>query len=439
MKDLGLSVVWRYAAIAVQFGLVVLVAQRLPLADAGVYFTLFGAVTVSSMLVGIGAPDGLVRLLPVIVDPGRRGTTGNKMLRRAVRVSRLTGIAGGLLVAVYCLASMGSSFVAVGAGIWWLGYSQVFLAAQILAGLNRAALAAFFAYSATNFAYCLTLVPYLVLAERPTLGGVVALAAAPTVAVAVVGHCMVRRALRGGGPVEAVGHDPGTPPEVAPGARASAAGVWHVGIPIMLTRIMQASLPWLPVWFLSAFASHEQAAVYAAASRLVVAVTAVIAALRFAVRPRIVRLFSEQEVEQIAKIARGASVASAVGPTIGLFCMLTVGEPLITTVLGQRYSGTSEVLTILLVGVLAECVGGVADEILKMTGLTSIVLMSLALAVGVQCAGGIVFGADGAVSMAWTTVVAFATQYVIQLVYLQWKGPVVVWPLGRNKSQRIQT
>ena len=74
---------WRYIAIAVQFGIVVLITQHVDVVTAGRYFAIFGLVTVAAVAVGLGKANG----------GGRRGRgvrycgTKRRFIRRAQRIS----------------------------------------------------------------------------------------------------------------------------------------------------------------------------------------------------------------------------------------------------------------------------------------------------------------------------------------------------------------
>ena len=53
MRSILSSVLWRYIAIAVQFGIVVLITQHVDVVTAGRYFAIFGLVTVAAVAVGL--------------------------------------------------------------------------------------------------------------------------------------------------------------------------------------------------------------------------------------------------------------------------------------------------------------------------------------------------------------------------------------------------
>ena len=148
-----------------------------------------------------------------------------------------------------------------------------------------------------------------------------------------------------------------------------------------LSRLVQASLVWIPVWLLGILNGPQVAATYAAAARMAVAATAVIGALRFAVRSQIVLHYARSEYSAITRVFRG-SVRQSPQSCLYVplcFCICTPTELLCQFSAPETYTSTGAVLTILMFGVLAEAIGGVSDEILKIsTGRAIVVVVSLA-------------------------------------------------------------
>lgn len=120
---------------------------------------------------------------------------------------------------------------------------------------------------------------------------------------------------------------------------------------------------------------------------------------------------------------------SAVPPIVGIVVLLLAGHVLIPFVLGHRYVGVDIVLLILMFGVLAEAFGGMSDEILKMTGRTYIVICTLVLAVLFQLSACYYLAPHGASAVAFATAIAFAIQYVGQVLWLSLRTPIKILPL----------
>ncbi|UWS81776.1 lipopolysaccharide biosynthesis protein (plasmid) [Phaeobacter sp. G2] len=420
MKSAAISVALRYLAIAIQFAVVIAVTNTLPLNIAGQYFSVFGVIAVTFTLSGIGIPDGCVKNLSearVHQDNDRL----HALTLSTLPVSMILNLGIGYIIGIGATTFAHLDVEARPIiALWWFGYAGTFLCAQVLVGCGRPVIATFFAYSSVNLAYVPTLLPALVFLDSPdliTIMTVAALAANGAMAISALFAFRISQRLR----IEA--------------GNGRSVGIMHElyvsvksGLPMMLSRFMQASLPWIPVWMLGYFNAVEAAAIYAAASRLTVAVTSVVAALRFSMRGTLVEMNAAGRYREIAALNRKVSLISALPPLAGLIFLLLVGPQVVPLILGADYAPAVPVLIILMFGVFGEALGGISDEILKMTGATRIVLWSLFLAMLCQCTLGLLMAEHGAELLAWGTATAFTLQYVWQTVWLSRKTKITIFP-----------
>lgn len=426
MRALASAVVWRYAALAVQFLIVVLIARHASLVDAGHYFAIFGGVAVAAVAAGFGVPDGAVRTLPAALARGEDARAED--MARAGLTSSVASIAVvAVVVTTYDVAVGSGSLAGLCVIAWWFSYSLVVIGAQFVTGLGHAGAGAFLGYSVTNVFYLVSTVPYVVLADDVTLAGLLVAAAVGTACAAlltcvVVAVCVVRL-------------HPAKQPEVdLPSWRTTSLKLLRIGLPMTAARVLQGALPWIPVWALSALASAQEAGLYAVASRLVVAAAAPIAAIRFAVRPQVVRLWVARSLGEIGRLARWCSVAAAILPALGIVLVSATGDRLLVSVLGAPYAASQVVLIVLLLGVLGEAVGGISDEILKMIGSASFVLVTVAGCAVLQVVGCLSLGSRGATAVAGVTVLAFFVQYALQLQRIWSRTEITIW--WRSSSER---
>lgn len=403
MKRLIASVGWRYLSVLVQFVIVSAVARQLDIATAGQYFALFGIVAVFYALSGLGVPDGLVRHLSAA---GPRGGLG-----RILGLMVLCNLVIALPLAGISLTVLRQDIdLMVWLALWWFAYATVFSCAQILVGLGRPTMGAFFFYCSITLCYLPTVLPYLFLAEHPDLMGVLCSAAVGSMLAFGMAILAVCRAMSA----------PTNPEQDA--LRFS--DLLMTGFPILLTRVMQSSLPWIPVWILTAFGSLEEAAIYSAASRLTVVVTSVVAALRFVSRNDIVALCEKRQFADLVRLSHRVSVLSASPPILALVFLAIWGPLVVPFVLGSEYTPAVNVLMVLVLGVFAEAYGGLSDEILKMTGHTRIVIISLGSSIVLQIFLTFSLAPQGAFVVAWATVLAFTMQYIWQVFWLTSRTPI---------------
>ncbi len=391
----------RYGALAIQFLIVVLVTRFLTQQEAGSYFMAFGAVATLFCIAGFGLPDGLVKNIGERISSDRL-----KGVRRTIEVSWLFTIFSCVFIAI--LASVIAIYagmnwgIAIGTSAWWLCYTIVFFCAQSLVSLRFAGLGSFFFYTSTNLCFLVTSVPYLIFAKQPGLNGVI-FASTGGAAISMCAACAVLlQKLKN---LEAGGHA-----EMLP--------AWQTGFWIAIARMLQAMLYWVPVWIAGIMLSAEDASLIGTAGRLLIAVAAVIAALRFSVRPEIVKAAAEGDWTRIVIIWRRMSLFAIATTLFSIIFIYMIGPTVIKNIFGDAYAMSIPLLIILLVGVLGEAIGGPVDEILKMTGRTTSVLIGLIVAIAFEVSVGVYFSSSGLKFLAWTQAFTFCGMYAYQMLVL---------------------
>lgn len=438
MRTLLSSVVWRYLAIALQFAVVVTIAHRTSLDIAGRYFAIFGFIAVTSMTVGLGIPEGLVRQIPYQRAAMARNEVNRVIIKGAVSSVCISGLLGltGYFVA-YHITNFGGTTLLL-ATTWWMAYATNFLLAQVLVAEGYPAMGTFSAFSSISIGYVFTLIPVCLL--RDDIALTTLLSAANIGAWVATLSSLALAVSRLSWPKSSIVSVPSTPSlnGVIDASAISVRALLRSGFPMMISRFLQASLAWIPVWILIAFVSAEESAIYAAASRLTVAVTSVVAALRFSIRPSIVELDLAGRYRDIAKLNRKCSLISLGPPLLGLAILLIAGERIIPIVLGEEYISVAAVLIVLMFGVMAEAFGGMSDEILKMTGRTYVVLITLVCAVTIQLVASCALAPHGATHVAFATFAAFLVQYSLQLIWLSSKTEIKVIPMSMNLWPKVK-
>jgi O-antigen/teichoic acid export membrane protein len=207
------------------------------------------------------------------------------------------------------------------------------------------------------------------------------------------------------------------------------------GAVIAVSRMFQACIPWIPVWILTSMGQPEQAAIYAVASRLVVALTSVVATLRFSARSEIVMLHNEGKSREIALLSRKTSIVSCIPIVVGFLFLYQFGEEPLLYLLGENYRPALPVLIVLSAGVMAEAFGGLSDEILKMIGKNKIVLLTQAAAIVIQVLLCLFLSQFGAKIVAFATVWTFTQQYTMQIFWLSTKTDIKIFHFTRRNRK----
>lgn len=379
----------RYGAILIQFLLVALITQRLSLDEAGVYFLLFGAVLTSYFMAGFGLPDGCVKAFPAWQENHPR-----EAAPLALRATLVIGWSSSLgLACLFAAGSFlwlgaelptGSGAIALWAGLWWLAYGCIFVSAQVLIAAGQIKTGAFAFYAAINFAALFLVVPLLFLISHPSLEFVIA-AMAGTSALASLGIALWTW-----------GHCPATGPwRACPSLRQA----WKTGAAIAIGRVLQAALIWTPVWIAGGLLGETAAAQMGLGLRLVSAVGAVLATIRFSIRPELARHVVADRWPQIRALCGDIAFWVSLLAIGALIASLVLGPWLIPLIFGAGYQDVWLLVALLLLGVFGESMAGPIDEVLKMSGAAARVSWAQALALGLGCllqlAGAAAFGLAG--------------------------------------------
>jgi O-antigen/teichoic acid export membrane protein len=386
-----------------QFGTLVVVSRRLSQHEVGIYYELFGLVTTTYFAAGLGLPDGLVKAVAHARAVGERTGIRESILRAGVLSLFLTISLGAICVAVFW-SRMPIHFVLLTSG-WWAAYGILFFCSQVLVALGHTEWGAFFFYPSSSIGLFITSVPYLLSTPYPnikgtlwwTLVGAVLCAAGSLVCMGVY----LRRL-------------------TAEGKAGPLGPVFRLGFAICISRVLQTALYWIPVWGVGYWQGAGAGASMGTASRLNVAVAALMAAIRFTIRPQIVKNAALGNWSQIASQSRKIATMASCAALVAIAGTLVAGHWMIGLVFGSAYASSSVLVAILLIGTLGECVGGPVDEILKMSGKAGAVSCALVIACLVEATLIACLARFGAPAAAACQATVFVGMY-IYLLWLVWR------------------
>lgn len=405
----ALSVSFRYIAMALQFIVVILLARRLTQNDAGMYFQIFGLVTTTYFLFGLGFPDGIVKY---IAEANIKKQFGGlrTILLKSLAITILTALFFTIII-FFIFEDKVNNWLIVLTCLWWAAYGIVFFSSQILVAAERPMLGAFFFYPLINIALFLTSVPYLIFSTSPTLEH--------TLELTVFGASLCAM-IAAGFALSVYKTFPKIPGQI------TLKHVLKLGIQISVSRVLQTAIYWLPVWGAGYYYSSASAASMGTASRLNIAVAAVMAAIRFTARPGIAQnavagnwQVIKENSTKVATLATLVTVAAIIGNVL-------LGPLIISLIFGEAYRSASYLLTVFLIGTLAECIGGTVDEVLKMTGYAQIVLITLLIAVPLEALLIFTVSDQNEMMTAASQSIIFTGIYCFMLSFLSWKKGIYV-------------
>ncbi|WP_168141784.1 lipopolysaccharide biosynthesis protein [Mycolicibacterium frederiksbergense] len=418
----------RYSGIALQFGILLVLARNLSAEDYGRYMLVLSAVLPTYFLLGFGLSESFVRDASRLAE--RRNADAVKPLAGAVLLVSIgcalgVAIIGSLLYLSLPL-SVPTSTVLAFAVAFFIANGLMFNSAQLLLGTGSETLGAFFFYPAVNISLALSAAPYVLASGEPTLTGVAATTSAAALIIAIAAVVVAFKRTR-----------PRRP------SRGDINQLARTGIRLSLARALYAAGLWLPIFIAGVLLSPAQAGYLGTASRLAVAIGAIMAAVRFAIRPAIARAFERQDRHAIKLACGKAATATLCVSIIALAVSIPMGETLISATFGSTFAPAATLLTILLIAIVIEAAAGPVDEVLKMTGQERRVVSIFFIAVPLATAALIVAAHQGVTAMAWVqvgyTFVVFAAMVVLVRRHSGiWVHPVLPTSLiRRNRSRQV--
>lgn len=383
------TVALRYSGIALQFVILMILARHLSLDDYGRYMLVLSSVLPTYPLLGLGVSETFVRDAPKHEQRGRPYEVAalvSAALIVALGMAACVALVGGILV---WLLPLNPAVITLVAFIiaFFIANGVTFNAAQLLLGGGFQASGSFFFYPAVNLSLLISSVPYVLFAKTPTFQGIAVATSSGALLTAAAAILLVVIRIRL--------------------ARTSVSTMRHlvrIGIRLSAARALGHAGNWLPTFAAGVVLAPVQAGNLGTASRLAVAVGALNAAVRFAVRPSIVRAFERQDHDGIKETCGRLAAATFAAACLAFVVSAFAGHSLIAIFFGADLASAAPLLTILLVGVACEAFGGPVDEVLKMTGHEKRVLAVLAAGVASAALAVFVVAPLGVTAMAWVPV-----------------------------------
>lgn len=346
------TVVSRYCSLLLQFAVLLWLARELPSADYGAYLLILSVVMPVYFVIGGGVSETFVRehsSLQGAQASGARSTAASGVYAALVIWVVLLCVLAGMAM-IFGLWSGAPSVLIFGL-VYLVALGVMFNCSQVLLAAGWGRWAGFFYYPAVNL--CLGLA-YLVLGATASrieflqvaISGSITLVLLSLTAAALA-WVVSKPSGRGWG---------------------EASRMMRRGVGLSVARGLYTSGQWLPTLFVGLFVSATQAGIYGTAGRLAVAVAALTAAVRFSVRPALVRGIAANDMSQVRHVVGSLARWTALLAFAALLLCVQWGDQLIRLSFGIEFGAAAEVLCVLLVGVFVEALFGPIDEILKMAG-----------------------------------------------------------------------
>lgn len=405
-----------------QLVLVLVVTNLFTVRDAGTFFALTSLFVVVTAVAGLGVDAGLARVVPQHLH-ARRPDLVRALLRSAgvpvLLVTSLLGL-GGLVLAL----TTGAAAVGAGPG-------AVPLLLCLCAALPAAVVLDLATAATRTFG---TMVPTVVVdklgrtglqvagvAAVGVLGGggiALGLAWAVPFAVAAPVALLVLRA-RARRALARAAEDGSPAPADREGRRAASRLFWSFTWPRGVARFLQIALIRVDVVLVAGLAGPEQAAVYAAASRLLLVGSVGVGAIQQALQPHLGRVAASGDDGRMVQLFREAT-AWNVAFSWPVFVLLAAAAPAVTALLGDGYDGAATPLTVLALAMLVATFSGPVDMVVLMSGRSrwSMVNAAAALATDVVLLL-LLVPAHGIAGAAWAWAAAIVVRNLLPLLQVR--------------------
>lgn len=385
-----------------RYGVHLLIALRLSLAEVGAFYIVFGAITIAAGLGRVGVDRALTREMARLIaggdDAGARAA-----MRQAFGIIGLLSLGLALLAAAlawpiahWVLHKPALTPLFLIAALMVVPQNLANAIAGALAGLHRVTQSQIIYTWAWPALFCLA-----ALAMPLTAAHALALIAAAMTLATLVGAAMLWRAL---------------PPPPAHAPTATKAPLLATGLSLFSLELVQLCISAAPPFVLGIAASTDEVGLYAIAWRVVLVIYMFVSGVASMVSPRFARLYALGDRPGLAREA-GKAIGFALALAVLPILVVTLEPRPILALFGPHFEPAASALRILLIGQLAATLTTTTPELLGMTGYARSLLKVNAVALLLLVAGLALLsgplGADGAALATAATMVASAAMVTL--------------------------
>lgn len=449
----GLNLIGAVGSAGLNFGLTVVVTRSLAVEEAGTFFAVTSLLLLLVGLARLGSGTGLVYWISRLRALGRDDLIGaclRHALTPVVAVSLL--LAGALLLGADQVAGLlvdeGSQRDAAAGAVRAVALLLPF--AAVLEGVLGASRGYHDMRPTVGVEKLLRPALQLALVAAVASVGLAAVSlawAAPYLPALLLGSgwlVRLRRRARRSPPVEGSLEELARPVGERRGRRQGSRparefslrrAYWSFTAPRALSGLVQVVLQRLDVLLVTVLLDAGSAALYVAASRLLVLGAFGIQAVTMAVQPQLAAHFARRELDAARTLYR-LSTTWLVLLTWPLYLVGVVHPATVLGIFGPEYAAGRDVLVVLACATLLSTACGVVDAVLTMAGRTSLILVNVAVSLVVNVSLNLLliprFGIIGA---AWAWAGAIAVNNLLPLAQVRWS--LGLHPFGRQGAEAI--
>ena len=365
-----------------RYGMHLMIALRLPLAEVGAFYIVFGTVMLASGLGRLGIDRALTREMARALANGDAASARASMERAFVQVGAFSLLVSIATVAAAWPIAVGIMHKPEMVPLFLIGALTIL--PQNLAQTGAGALAGLHRVTQSQIVYTWLwpgLFCILALLLPLTAAHALAVVAASMVVQLVIAGIMLARALP------------------ARQGKAAAMPLLATGLSLFSAELVQLLISAAPPFMLGALSTTDAVGLYAIAWRVVLVIYMFVSGVASMVSPRFARLYALGDRAGLAREA-GKAIGFALTLSIVPILLVTLEPVRILALFGHQFAPAASTLRILLIGQLAATLATTTPELLGMTGYARSLLRINAAALAVLLIGlGALtrsMGADGA-------------------------------------------
>lgn len=386
------TVAFRYLSLLIQFVILSIIAHSVSVEDYGLYIMSLSVTFSCYYFIGLGTSESALFRISQNLALEKSNAVGEvigAVLLVTLSCTALLWVIT-IFVAVFNTSTGGEKHVLIFVPIFLTSTGIIFNVSQILLGLRQPVAGSFLFYPAVNVTLLLSSVPAALILKDAQFShlALTSSVGAGLGAIAALIFCVwASRAYR---------------------LSWSFDKAWDLikeGIGLTTVRVLHAGSFWIPTIVAGVTLSPTSAGLIGTAGRLAIAVSAIIAALRFIIRPSIAIALTQNNLAHLRSMSGSAAFVSTTAAIIAIITNILLGKHIIDLVFGSQFVIVSEILTILLIGVLAEAIFGPVDEILKASGKQKSVFLIYGAGVSLFLIGCLFASSHGLMWLSWLQVI----------------------------------
>lgn len=198
--------------------------------------------------------------------------------------------------------------------------------------------------------------------------------------------------------------------------------LFHTSWPIWLSNMFSIMAAQSDIWMVGILLGAESAAIYGAATRLMLLITLPLSLANAVIPSHIAELSTRNEINKLEMVLQGSATLAAIPSTILILLFIIFGVPIMSIVYGDYYAEGATILAILGMGKIVNVLCGSCGLTLMMTGHQLVNLITMIATSTLSISGAIIFTPQyGVTAIACAYAISLALGNIFVTAYSKYK------------------